>query len=126
MKYAAHLPALLALLAAASGAQAQTSFNERRLEVAGNHDIDATAINIHGDITASVFDTSGNIQSGIILKGHAVTTLPIPYKGSAVPMPQAINDRGDVLGYAYESIQPHHVSAARRTLRCKCRCHPGH
>ena len=101
------LPATLALLAAASGAHAQTGFAARRLDVAGNHNIDATAINRAGEITASVFDRSGNLQAGIVLKGQTVTTLPVPYQGSGAPMPQAINDRGDVLGYAYEGIQPH-------------------
>ena len=99
--------AILGLLAATAGAQAQTSFKLKRLSVAGNTNIDATAINDRGEIAASVFDTSGNVQSGIILKGKTVTTLPAPYQGSDAPMPQAINKRGDVLGYAYEGIQPH-------------------
>jgi probable HAF family extracellular repeat protein len=88
-------------------AHAQTTFTEQTLSISGNKNIDATAINGKGDIVAAVFDSTRGTQSGVVLSGKKVTTLPSPYQGSGAPVPQAINDRGDVLGYAYEGIQPH-------------------
>ncbi len=105
-----HLPAiaLIALASAASCAShATTRLTAQKIRLSGNTDVDATAINAHGAITATVFDTQANTQIGIILDHGQVTILPVPYAGSAAPMPQAINARGDVLGYAYEGIQPH-------------------
>ena len=102
--------AALAILFAAAGltahAQAQTTFAARRLSVAGNTDLDATAINDHDDIVATLFDTANNTQSGVILHHGTVTTLPNPYGSSGPAIPQAINSRGDVLGYTYEGYEP--------------------
>jgi hypothetical protein len=88
-------------------AHAQTQFRQEKLVIAGNSNIEATAINNHGTIVATVFDTNNNAQSGIALHRHTLTTLATPYSGAAAPMPFAINDQGDILGYAYEGIQPH-------------------
>jgi probable HAF family extracellular repeat protein len=103
------ITAALATLALAPGlaAHAQTTFTQKTLSIAGARDIDATAINAHGAIVATVFDSGDGTPSGVVLYGKKVTPLPAPYQGAGAAMPQAINDRGDVLGYAYEGIQPH-------------------
>jgi hypothetical protein len=88
-------------------AHGQTTFSAKALSIAGNKNIDATAIDSKGRLTATVYDTGAGTQSGVILNGKKVTTLPAPYQGAGAPVPRAINDRGDVLGYAYEGIQPH-------------------
>jgi probable HAF family extracellular repeat protein len=98
--------ASLAAAAFANNAHAQTSFTFHRLDVTGNKDIDATAINDRGQITAALFDTTNNTQSGIILHKGVATTLPAPYANSGAPIPAAINEHGDVLGYTYEGYQP--------------------
>lgn len=98
--------ATLLAISLASQAQAQTSFTAHRLKIAGNQDIDATAINDRDDIVATVFKAADGTQSGIILRHGAVTTLPAPYSNSGAAIPQAINNNGDVLGYTYEGFQP--------------------
>ncbi len=101
----------LALIALASTApltaRAATRLTQQQISISGNTDIDATAINAAGVITAAVFDVPNNTQTGVILDHGAITTLPAPYAGSAAPIPRAINAQGDVLGYAYEGISPH-------------------
>ena len=88
-------------------ANAKTQFRQQKLVLAGNANVEAAAINNHNTIVATVFDTNNNAQSGIVLHGHTLTTLATPYSGAAAPMPFAINENGDILGYAYEGIQPH-------------------
>ena len=98
---------LAAAIAAPFAAHAQTAFHLHPIIVSGNADIDATAINKAGTIVGTLFDTTSNTQSGIALQNGTVTTLAAPYSGSAAPIPRAINDQGDILGYAYEGVPPH-------------------
>jgi probable HAF family extracellular repeat protein len=99
--------ALAATIAAPLAAHAQTTIHLHPITIAGNDDVDATAINKAGTIVASVFDTTKNTQSGIVLRKGVATVLAKPYRGSAAPIPRAINDKGDILGYAYEGVPPH-------------------
>jgi probable HAF family extracellular repeat protein len=100
------LATLLAATALAAHAQAQTNFAIHRLGIAGNNNLNATAINDNNAIVATLFDTAANTQSGIILQHGTATTLPAPYSGSGAAIPQAINSHGDVLGYTYEGYHP--------------------
>jgi probable HAF family extracellular repeat protein len=90
-------------MAVAGPAAAQTRFPQHPIVVSDNANVDATGINDHGSIVATVFDGGGTALGGLVVSAGSVTRLPIPYAGGGVAYPQAIDNENDVLGYAYES-----------------------
>lgn len=102
-----HLPRyalLLAGLVPASGAHAAaTTFQSRRLHVAGSGNVQATGVDDSGSIAASVYSGPSFTQSAVILKGGTVTTLPMPDPSFGAFTPTAINHKGDVVGWARRS-----------------------
>jgi hypothetical protein len=92
---------LAAALAAAPAAQAQqTRFRIRQLIVSGDDNVHATAINSQGTIVATLYAGITDVPSAIAISGNTITTLPVPLASYSALNPTAINDAGDILGWA--------------------------
>lgn len=95
--------ALLAALSAgapAVSAQAQTTtFHSKQLLVAGDDNVQATAINDSGVIVGTVYAGITDVGTGIEIVGDKVTTLPAPSTIFPVFYPRAIDAAGDIFGW---------------------------
>jgi probable HAF family extracellular repeat protein len=87
-------------------AQAQeTKFTTRQIIIAGDDNVQATSINNPGTIVGTLYAGITDAPSGIAINGKTVTTLPAPGGSFGVLYPRAINDNGDILGWARGSIE---------------------
>jgi len=92
---------LIAGTLAALPAQAQeTRFRIKQLIISGDDNVHATAINGHGTIVATLYAGITDAPSAIAINGRAITTLPVPQTSYSALNPIAINDKGDILGWA--------------------------
>ena len=95
--------ALLAALSAGApmlSAQAQTtSFSLKQLVVAGDDNVQATAINDSGVIVGTVYAGITDAGSGIAIVGNKITRLPAPSTVFPAFFPRAINANGDIFGW---------------------------
>jgi hypothetical protein len=77
------------------------SFTLTPISISGNADFDAVGINKSGTIVGTLFDTKAGTQTAMkIVHGKTAVALPNPDTSRGPFMPRAINDAGDVLGYA--------------------------
>jgi probable HAF family extracellular repeat protein len=95
--------ALLAALSAGApmlSAQAQTAkFHLKQLLVAGDDNVQATAINDSGVIVGTVYAGITDVGTGIEIVGNKITTLPAPSTVFTAFNPRAINAAGDIFGW---------------------------
>ncbi len=99
------LVALLACCLPVLSAQAQaTRFHIKPLIISGDDNVQATAINSSGTIVGTLYAGITDAPSAIAINGNAITTLPLPQSGYSALNPRAINDAGDILGWARGSF----------------------
>ena len=95
--------ALLAALAACApgfSAHAKTTrFSLKQLLVAGDDNVQATAINDSGVIVGTVYAGITDAATGISIVGNTTTLLPAPSSVTPAFYPRAINANGDIFGY---------------------------
>ncbi len=99
---------ILAMLTATttlcSAASAQTNFHIKQIIIAGDVNVNATAINNKGSIVGTLYAGITDDPSGIEIDGTTVTTLPLPQASYGALNPMAINQNGDILGWARGSF----------------------
>ena len=95
--------ALLAALAACApgfSAHAKTTrFSLKQLLVAGDDNVQATAINDSGVIVGTVYTGITDAATGISIVGNTTTLLPAPSSVTPAFYPRAINANGDIFGW---------------------------
>ncbi len=95
----------ITLLAVSMPAQAQeTRFRIRQLIVSGDDNVHATAINGEGTIVGTLYAGITDAPTAIAINGNSITTLPLPQASYSALNPTAINDKGDILGWARGSF----------------------
>ena len=92
--------ALAALAVPRQALCADTKIELRQIIVSGNQDVEATAINNHGVVVGNLYAGITGAVSAIQIVGDAVSTLAPPYPNGETPHPKAIDDMGDVAGWA--------------------------
>ncbi len=79
---------------------ANTRILQHQIVVAGNQNVEATSINSHGTIVGNLYAGITDAVSAIEIDGDTVTTLKPPYPNGQVAHPKAIDDAGDIAGWA--------------------------
>ena len=87
------------------GAHAQTAkFKVQQIIIAGDDNVQATALNDSGIIVGSVYAGISDIAAGFSLASNVVTTLPSPNALGASLNPMAIDAAGNIWGWANSEI----------------------
>jgi len=91
---------LAATCFSASAQAASARFITHQIVIDGDINVDATALNDSGTIVGTMFANITEHPVGFVIKGNAINVLPPPYDPNGGPYPQAIDQAGNIVGWA--------------------------
>ncbi len=97
--------AMVSALLPSLAANAQTTqFRLKQIVIAGDDNVQATALNDAGVIVGSLYAGITDDESGFSIAGNTVTTLPPPNMSGNGFNPRAIDPAGNIYGWAHTAI----------------------